>query len=172
LYCFEVDLDQEVDPPPAPPDARIAFVSKNAFSVTGGLPAADLQCQTEATAASLPGTYVALLATSTASAASRVTPAIYKRPDGVTIGPLTNAIITPINVTAADGYVDVDVWTGAASIPAPFTSAGSASTTCGDWTNSTVNGTSASTVAGPSYFNGQLTVTCTSTDNHLYCAQQ
>ena len=62
LYCFGVGIEQEVDPPPAPPDAHIAFISANGFQVTGGLPAADSLCQTEATAATLPGSYIALLA--------------------------------------------------------------------------------------------------------------
>src|SRR5262249_56719028 len=70
LYCFGINnlASVTVTPPPA---FRRAFMTKNPFTPGGGIAAADSLCAMEASNAGLPGTYKALLATTTASAASR-----------------------------------------------------------------------------------------------------
>ncbi len=67
LMCLGVDLDVPVALPAA--EGRLAFVSKS--GVIDGLASADEQCQAEATLNELPGSYLALLATTNATAASR-----------------------------------------------------------------------------------------------------
>ncbi len=58
-----------------PVTGRTAFVSTSSFDASTGISSADTLCQNEATAAGLPksSTFLALLSTSTASAASRFT---------------------------------------------------------------------------------------------------
>lgn len=50
---------------------RLAFVTDDVFQPGGGIAAADALCQREASAAGLPGTYCAELATSTGPAEAR-----------------------------------------------------------------------------------------------------
>lgn len=68
LFCLGVGIIQPLSLPP--PSGRLAFVSKPA-PLTGGLAAADAQCQAEAAANGLSGSFRALLASSEGSAASR-----------------------------------------------------------------------------------------------------
>src|SRR5262249_48387436 len=84
FYCLETDFTTTVTPPIAP--GRLALVPRAASTANTGVATADMLCQHEATLASLPNasTFLALLATSTASAASRfpgTTP--FVRTDGI-----------------------------------------------------------------------------------------
>lgn len=129
LLCFETKYAAYVLPPPLPANARRVFVSTANFhpSMTGGLVAADAICASEATAAALPGTYRAMLATETASMASRFTarPDPIYRTDGVPIAPNATALFgvsspwAPIGARAngvpSAGYV----WTGSTSATLP-----------------------------------------------------
>ncbi|MET0343915.1 MAG: hypothetical protein ABW252_23070, partial [Polyangiales bacterium] len=69
LFCFGVANQAEVVEPPQ--NGRLAFVSRAAWTPAGGLAGADALCQTEARDAGKVGTFRALLATPTATAASR-----------------------------------------------------------------------------------------------------
>ena len=146
LYCFGVDRTAVVDVTPATTYRR-AFTTKASWTPGGGLASADALCMQEATAASLPGTYKALLASSGATAASRVSTSgsVWARVDGVAIATLasftfavTRWIVSP-NLTAdkTTWYGNTGVWTGAARLPP----AGTSSTTCNNWTVSTAGNT-------------------------------
>jgi hypothetical protein len=69
LYCLGADQDFEVEFEPV--EGRRVFVTATAIPSGGGLEAADGRCQMEADAAGLQGSFLALLATTTASPASR-----------------------------------------------------------------------------------------------------
>ena len=93
IYCFGVDRAATVTITP-PATFRRAFTTNAVFTPGGGLAAADALCNSEASTASLPGTYRALLATTTASAASRFSTsgAPWGRPDGVLLAPTAAAL--------------------------------------------------------------------------------
>jgi Divergent InlB B-repeat domain len=181
LYCMSIDYTAVVTPPP-PTAGRIAFITDGAFRPSGsaGLTAADAQCQTEAAAARLSGTYLALLATTTAGAASRMnyTGAIWVRPDGIPIVANPNdlnvaspQLISPIQVSPTKRYYgNSPVWTGGASPIA----AGTVATTCSNWTAGA--GTTGS--IGQPYFTdfhfmqNFFSSDCAGTPWQLYCLQQ
>jgi len=128
LYCFGVD---HISPLPAlPVIGKRAFVTASPFAISpGGIGDADMLCGREANAAHLQGTFVALLATTTASAASRVGSGPWVRMDGVSLGDNLAAPLAPLNVQANGGYSFGTVWTGA---PLP-SSTGVDASTCNDW---------------------------------------
>ena len=66
FLCAQVDKTQAVQP--VPEIGRVAFVSNTTWSDTSGRASADLACNSDALAASLPGTYAAALASPTGSA--------------------------------------------------------------------------------------------------------
>lgn len=141
LYCFEIDKTATLTPTPAP--GNVVFVSNGTFTPGGGTAAADSLCNGEAVAGGLSGTYVALLATSTQSAASRVVlSALNVRKDGISVGSdatlsAGGALPSGIWQTASGAYVGGGaVWTGAATPNA----VGTATSTCNDWTMTTSTG--------------------------------
>jgi hypothetical protein len=70
LYCFETDRSAHVAVPA--PAGRLGFVTTATWLPGGGgVPAADTQCQSEATSAGLTGTFLAVLPLPTATTASR-----------------------------------------------------------------------------------------------------
>ncbi|MCA1825507.1 MAG: choice-of-anchor D domain-containing protein [Myxococcales bacterium] len=165
LYCFGTDLVTTVTPATA--TGRTAFVSKALWTPGAGIASADAVCATEATAAKLPGEFKALIATSTASAASRFDMSAgsmaWVRTDGLPVVAasadlLTGQLLTPIAVFADGTYPDpfVEVWQGAAWAGA--TSAGAAPAldgTCNDWTDgsaTTQGWFGLASEAGPDYF--------------------
>ena len=181
LYCFQID-HTGVDLVPAPTSGKIAFVSTKNFTPGPGVgvAAGDTLCASEATAASLPGTYKALLATSTASAASRMTIApLYVRPDGIPIAAGTTV--------AAGGALDSGIWQRADGSYVPATgdlaytgaptpsSVGTATTTCSDWTSAATPGAivGATSFADSTWWNlpSQSPVSCTQ-KIAVYCLQQ
>ena len=171
LDCFGIDLATAVAPPKPPPNAKIAFVTNATFAASGGLTGADSLCNSEGAVLNI-GSFVALLATSTATAASRAASGIYARPDGVALGPIGNTLAAPINVTAAGTYISAPAWTGAASPTLPLTSIGSTTTTCNNWSAATGSGeVGAITIASTSSFFDR-TAACNDTTTHLYCVQQ
>jgi hypothetical protein len=149
LYCFDTSHISTLTVTPA--SGRVAFVSKGSFDTTSGLAGADTQCQDEASAAGLanPTQFLALLSTSTASAASRfnLSGAQWVRPDGIKIAdPTTLAAGSELNSgiwqnadgTYVTGTALTYVWTGSST---PSTT-GTTSETCTDWStnSSSVNG--------------------------------
>ena len=138
LYCFQNTQNVVLAPPRA--QGRFAFPTHNPWAPSGGIAAADAQCQAEATAAGLPGTYLALLSTSAASASSRfdLTGPTWVRPDGVLVFAQASdlaslSFVAPIAVSAdrALRLGNYYVWAGSSAITAP----GTTSTTCNDWTS-------------------------------------
>jgi hypothetical protein len=179
LYCFQTDHGG-ADLVPAPTSGKIAFVSTKNFAPGPGvgIGGADTLCANEAAAASLPGTYKALLATTSASAASRLTLApLYVRPDGIPIA--SGAVI------AAGGALDSGIWQRAsgAYVPAKgdvaFTgaatpsAAGTLTSTCDNWTTNTASTaiTGATPFADPTWWNNASNGDC-SLSLAVYCLQQ
>lgn len=141
LYCFGVDRVAVVDVTPATTYRR-AFTTKASWTPGGGLAAADALCNQEATAASLPGTYRALLATTTASAAARLSTsgAPWARVDGVLLSALSSFTfslsqwhVSPnLSADRTTWFGNNGLWVGAAGMTAP----GTAATTCSNWQSS------------------------------------
>jgi hypothetical protein len=146
LYCFDTSHVTPLTVTKTP--GRIAFVSKGSLDNTSGIAGADTLCTTEAAAASLPGTFQALLSTSTTPAATRsgfnFSPGseVYVRPDGIEIAPAptmaTGAAVESGIWQNADGtYVTIggSAWTGSSTPSASTTTAH----TCDDWTTNSAS---------------------------------
>jgi len=166
---------------------RVVFVtSSTVIGAMGGLAAADVICQNEATAASLTGTYIAFLSNSVSpgSTIDRINmnpPTLkYVRPDGITVandtaGFLSANHLAGINLTANGNAItgDTRVWTGYINTNGEITSQQSPSVNCSDWTDATpytaggANGVATATNA--SWFQDYGTY-CTES-HHLYCVQ-
>jgi hypothetical protein len=178
-YCFQVDHTVSVVAPPVPEKGRRIFLSAKPFTpAAGGLAAADAQCGQDATAAGLPGTYRALLATDAQPAAARITvdDRAWFRPDGVRVAEpkqLTGVgfgdLLAPPQVTAdGAGYLTVNAWTGD-STPSQSPSS---QLTCKDWT--LADGPTFLGNSGPTdstWFAGALT-SCADQENHLRCVEE
>jgi hypothetical protein len=180
LYCFQTDHTTD-DLVPTSTAGKIAFVSTKSFTPGPGvgIAGADALCASNATAASLPGTFKALLATTAASAASRVTLApLYVRPDGIPIASGTTL--------SAGGVLDSGIWQRAdgtyspatgdlayTGAPTPASLPASAASTCDDWTatTSTAAVIGADTFADPTWWNLASTQTCAAT-LAVYCLEQ
>ena len=136
IYCFGVG--RNVALAPTPRGARVAFVSY-LWTPGAGIADADALCQNEATAAGLPGTFLAWLATDTASAMSRFSPEpVWTRVDGVPLATSAAAfaagdLLTSLSVRADGSSLERVVWTGAANP----TSVGTM--TCSNWTSNNMN---------------------------------
>ena len=149
VYCFGTDASRPLPAPQPPIPARKAFLSRAAVTGDSGVAGFDAVCSSEAAAAGLPGTYLALVATLEASAASRfdLTGPPWARVDGVVVTAkaadlATPSLIAPIDVTADGAYSTAgQAWTGAFAPGQPGQAGGAAAveTTCGDWTGTTAN---------------------------------
>ena len=143
LYCLQVGNNVALSPPRAI-DGRLAFLSSP--RAAAGLGALDGICSADATAAGLPGTYRAAVATTTATIASRFTidNRPWRRVDGTLVasGPamFDGSKLLGFVTQNADGTYhgastallsDVAVFTG--SINA--TTLGNPVTTCNDWSD-------------------------------------
>ncbi len=143
IYCFGNSRTAVVSVDPVA--GRAAFLSSTSITTSAGLAGADAICQSDATAAGLPGTFRALLAASGASAISRFSTvgATWVRRDGVPVvasaSQLASGFYAPLHVTAAGVYQGgFQVWVGAAS----FAAAGTMATTCNNWTSTAGTGNS------------------------------
>jgi len=175
LVCIEISRTSHVAPPAPPPTRRTAFVSAGNFYPTNGLASADALCTSEASAASLPGTYRAFLGTTQACPMSRfdVGGAPWARVDGVVLAATASDFaagswVTSLNVTARGGYIgNLGVWVGA---PGPSALGIS---TCNDWNPTDAGAQKATTTTA------YLTETAWSRDSacnwlygRVYCLQQ
>ena len=160
LYCMQVDKVTVVPHPTAPANAKRIFVSTT-WMPANGIAGADARCATDAIAANLSGTFRALLATSTASAASRFHPTgtrPYARLDGVIVAAKDTdllqanpVMLAPNSVSAMGVRMFATTFAGAANITAVGTQ------TCGDWTIATTASTSSygsSTFVRTGFFSG------------------
>jgi hypothetical protein len=133
LLCFGVGANEVVTP--VATTGRLMFLASSRSGP--GLAGLDGPCQTLATAAGLPGTYLAAVATTTTSIQARFT--IDSRPwirvDGTRIADGGTALFDTdhtsiVNQAASGMYVGSTLfWSGAASPQA----VGTLATTCNDW---------------------------------------
>lgn len=141
IVCFQTDFSTPLVVTPAP--GRIAFRSA-LWKPGGGLASADAECMTEAAAAGYTGTFRALLATDTASAASRMdlTGAPWVRTDGIPLVLTAEDLMVPnllSSLTVSADHQTYDggyIWTGATAVTQP-----SAGHSCANWTNSSAAAT-------------------------------
>jgi hypothetical protein len=174
LYCF--GTDNAVDHEHEPATGRLAFVSEAELVPGGGLDAADALCQSEAEASGFAGEFAALLATSSASAASRFADGEpWVRPDGAAIAARAASLLrgdqlaSPIAQQADGKYVSaLGVWTGASDV----VTAPGIDTHCNDWTSTAGDGnTGMAAYTGQGYFDVG-TAPCSATYLHVYCLQR
>ena len=174
LYCFGVDRTVPVSP--APVMGRRAFVTDGPFRPGAGRDDADALCAGEATAAGLSGTFLALLPTTTESAAARFPDGpTWVRLDGVALAETPRAffderLVAPLNRTPTGRYRSDGAWSGAATprdVARP-------SDSCSNW----MDGSAASAdlgvgrvaQAGPEFF-GYGGTTC-DMDQPVYCLER
>jgi hypothetical protein len=141
LYCFGVDHAAAVSP--VQTTGRAAFVTASSFVPGGGLAAADATCMAEANAAGLTGTFLAVLATTTASAQSRfdTSRAPWVRADGLALAHTAAALFSEpyldvafdLGATGTARFANYAVWSGAPS----WSSVGSAESTCSNYSSTT-----------------------------------
>ncbi|HSS00223.1 MAG TPA: hypothetical protein VLM79_24365, partial [Kofleriaceae bacterium] len=177
IYCFGTSAVAQVSPPAGP--ARIAFVSDGTFTPTAGRSAADTLCQTEATASSFPGNYLALMSLIAAAASDRfdTTGPTWVRRDGVqlTTRPADlfagDGLVAAFDVTGTTKYLDVSdrIWTGSdkPNTPGMFVDG-----TCNDWSDANSSGAvgAPSTTSNIIYFHSE-SEPCT-TPHRVYCLQR
>jgi hypothetical protein len=166
IYCFGIDRQVPlVITPPSP--ARLAFVTAAQWTSGGGLASADALCQTEASASSLPnGTYLAALATTSATAQSRMAAgAPWVRVDGI---PFMNDAwfpSAPLNVTASRAYI-----TGVVLVGAP-NSASLADANCNNYASAASGQSTTIATMELTSFQYGGSQPC-NLSGHLYCFQQ
>lgn len=135
IYCFGIDREVAIIPP-APATGKLLFVTATLWPSGGGIASADQFCMQQAGAAGRSGTFIALLATSTTSIATRVAnvagPIV--RSDGVVIASSAADLVADNLQTSPNLHLDgsahikPDVFAGAFS---PSQTSGSS---CLDWT--------------------------------------
>lgn len=144
FLCFEVGNVAVVSPPPKVTPERIAFLS-HPLVVSTGRGAFDTACATDAANASLPGTYLAAVATMSESIRMRFTSDArqWTTVDGAVISTTFVGLLngstrqSPINQLADGTRVGAStafgnfVWTGALDAASFAT----ATSNCSDWTN-------------------------------------
>lgn len=178
LYCFGVDKKSQVTLKPT--TGRVAFVTNSSWTPSSGLAGADQKCMDDAQQAGLPGSFKAFLAADGASAASRFNESgpQWVRPDGVAVA-LTAADLFEADFLdsaihqSADGLLYLSgygIWTGASS----RTAAGTANTTCNNWTSSSEANMAIYGTAGYTsrIFFARTTRSCAATYFRLYCLQE
>src|SRR5262249_23295068 len=153
--------------------SRLAFLSDSTY-VPSGLSAADALCQREAAAAQLPGTYQALLASSSTSASARfdLTRPTWARVDAIpwlekATDLATGKVLSTLTVGPTGAYsVYARVWTGATDPSAPSVTSAQ---NCADWTSTTQVGISGyaqfSTLL---FFNNVTQQACNDSNTHIY----
>lgn len=180
LYCFGIDHANPVTAPARPNPSRIVFTSRPFTLTSGGVAAADAACAAEAAAASLPGTYRALLSTPTVEANARFASTDggpWARVDGVvpSATPLvttTSSLRAALNVTSDGSYLSAGfVWTGALN-PVEIALA---SSNCNAFTStsSTVSSLYGAAFDGTEWWSPTPSdgVACNATNVRLYCLQ-
>ena len=176
LYCFGTDNNEEVAP--VPQAGRRAFVTTASLSPGSGLTGADGLCSTQASAAGLTGTYLALIAVSGASAASRFndTGGNWSRIDDVLLAGSAADLLAgdpmwaPINLGAnGTSYLGNSmVWTGALGIEL------NGNLHCASWNaNSSSNNGNRGRICSASEQSFDYgAVPCSVTSGNIYCLEQ
>jgi len=172
LYCL--GTGRQVAIRPEPDDGRVAFIS-DAFLPAGGRAGADQFCQSQATRLRLSGTFKAVLATSTASAASQfdLNGLPWIGLDGVRIATTARAFFESASwdtVPKAEfPYGNSGVWVGGTSLTQP----GTLANTCNDWrdTNGSVDA-GASGMTGVNQFYRRYGAGPCATATSMVCLEQ
>lgn len=176
VYCVQTDFQTPLAQPTIASDAHRVFVSTAPFVSGGGLASADALCANEASAAGLPGAYVAFLPNGLATAASRIANdgAPVVRVDGVQVAPTIQAFIArlwtaPIATTATGHSFagSIGMWTAA---PNPFVETDG---NCADYTSKSAASTTTVTLTNRVW--GQVPPTpmgCDVKAAHLMCIRQ
>ncbi len=177
VFCFGIDRVAQVRPMPGP--VRHAFVSSQ-WTPGSGLAGADAHCQTDAASVALPGNYRALLATSTATAASRfdLTGVPWARVDDSLIAATPDALMqlqleTQFDRDVTGAHVGVffsgSNWTGA-NTPTQFATLNES---CNNWMDSTISffGVTGATAWLDGGFFSANASSCNSLQT-LYCLEQ
>jgi Divergent InlB B-repeat domain len=175
IYCFESAFSTtrvSPSPTPSPGGLRGAFVTF--WTPGGGLASADAECQADK--GGMPGNYLALLATTTSSAASRFTDGQpWARADGVLVAAtaadlLAGNWLAPI-IVQSDGTVLQNlgqVFGGAKTLGAMATTS---QDSCGDWGSTSGNGIGGYASSTTEAWDGDFSPTCNAA-HLLYCLQQ
>jgi hypothetical protein len=181
IYCLGVDRQAQVAV--VPTQGRHAFMTLGFWIPGGGISSADALCQSEASAAGLSGTYLALLPQMASgyqySAASRFSTSgqTWVRADGIAITQTAAAFFTtsvfdvPPNLSANGAYRfgPEYAWTGA------LTPTSTVVTDCANWTSSSSSDSALVGSAGDTntknFFNAGPS-SCDTTSNRLTCLQQ
>jgi hypothetical protein len=170
LYCFGTSYDAALDITPA--TGRRMFVTEQAFVPGGGLAAADALCANEASLAGVSGTFLAMLPSSTASAASRfdLGGANWVRLDGIAVAEsplafMAGELSASPNVTSRRTYTDSVVITG--GIPAMLANNGE---TCVAWTNA-ASGAASAGHANESWVGAFTSVSASCVGGPIYCLE-
>jgi len=135
LMCVETGRVQAVQI--HPDTGKLAFASVTKWVPGGGRASADAVCAGDATTAGLAGTFLAAVATTSETIASRFSAnTIYRRVDGVrllrTAGMFAaDWLDAPPELDAYGNLVEDDVWTGATT----FAALPAAGDNCSDWTD-------------------------------------
>jgi hypothetical protein len=171
FYCFQIDHQAVVAPPRA--TTSLVFLSVGTQPGDAGVAAFDLTCTSEyqAKLGSGAGSAVALVATDTTSAGSRLVlgHGPWVRPDGVAaIRSDAMGLLAPIEITLAGQHVAsaAQVWTGAATLSSIAAGADACS---GNWgtTGGTGSVGSPNRSGGTALANGSAAC---NTAHPLYCA--
>jgi hypothetical protein len=170
IYCFQVDYQAKMTVPSTP--GRFQFLHKG-MDASKGIAAFDASCQSDATAAKLPGTYHALVAGVGTTAASRFNSSglVWKRTDDVVLA-ASAADFLQGNITAppalyADGTFGYSAWVGALTLQ----TAGTAATTCNNWMTNDAASVGYTEYTQRSGFNPANNSSCNSTFFDLICLQ-
>jgi hypothetical protein len=124
LFCLQIDQYAPLELPRVP-GKRIFFVSDSKTDPSHGIASFDAVCAGDAAAASLPGSYKALVAQAGQSANARFTAQGVKvfRPDGVQLATTDTALLEKSELLAAPdvgaagaSYDNWGIWIGAKSL--------------------------------------------------------
>jgi hypothetical protein len=134
LHCFETDYNVNITYNRVA--GRVAFVAGSTQS-GGGVALFDALCATDAASAGLPGTYLAFVGTSTASAASRFSSAsTFVRTDGIPVAQAADLfaqnLSTPLDLDQNQNPSNFIMMAGA---PAPTEVANNPNDNCSDYTS-------------------------------------
>lgn len=133
LFCVEVGRNAPL--PPTNESGRNIFISQFGWSSGGGLASADAFCDAEASAAGLPGSYLAALGSSAGGPMARFDPegAPWRRVDGVRVTTTAAEFASMTSGTVNATFVNRDA-TGEPQA-AYFSTTGSPLDHCADWTS-------------------------------------
>ncbi|MEW5741367.1 MAG: choice-of-anchor D domain-containing protein [Myxococcota bacterium] len=183
IYCLQKSRTNVLSLPAPPAGARFVYLAPPS-TFTGGRAAMDSYCNSNkpnSPPAAASATYVALVATTTESAGSRIVAGTYYRPDGTLVGTDTQikagALEAGIWQGSGGGYVNptnaydpnILAWTGGAGLNAVATTFN-----CSNWTSNLSTVTSLvgrATSAAGDFFDGNGTGNSCATPRPVYCIQ-